>query len=302
MVGGYRSAAAVRRAVLPPSPAPAESRKTACTFAVVDDWIIPDRELFGPVPTHEEAMAATLDLKDAFQFATTESNAVQLEHLSSGDLDAAKKVAQVTALQDLFDPEISQEVHSEKSQDLVHTETLESSQDIIHSKTSEHEDSHESSLVASGAHGRVVQAFAMLHESPEAQDVVASLASDMNVWNAVLRNEKVMQFYKAHETKLREDEAEVSESDVQSSCESATELASAGAFMDCVEKMKALVSEMVTNLSSIMQDLVATSNEGQSKGKLKTMMMDSKRDFANAPSAFVLLAIASIMVVLLKRA
>lgn len=85
--------------------------------------------------------------------------------------------------------------------------------------------------------------------------------------------------------------------------QSTSESASAGeAFMEYVEKMKALVSEMVTNLSSIMQDLVATSNEGQSKGKLRTVIKDSTNDFANAPSAFVLLAIASIMVVLLKRA
>lgn len=74
------------------------------------------------------------------------------------------------------------------------------------------------------------------------------------------------------------------------------------AFKDYVDRMKTLVSEMVTNLSSIMQDLIATSNEGQTKGKLKTLIMNSKNDFANAPSAFVLLAIASIIVVLLKRA
>lgn len=66
--------------------------------------------------------------------------------------------------------------------------------------------------------------------------------------------------------------------------------------------MKAFVSEMVTNLSSIMQDLVATSDEGQSKGRLKTLIINTKKDFANGPSSFMLLAIASILVVLLKRA
>ncbi|KAF2937826.1 hypothetical protein DAI22_03g077500 [Oryza sativa Japonica Group] len=275
MIGGYRSASAVRRAVLPASPAPqtapsaaGEGRKAASTYAAIDDWVIPDREVFGPVPTHEEAMAATLDLKESFQFAKS----AQLEPLPSGDLDVPTK-------------------------GLVHSE---SSQGLIHSKTSEHEDNHEISLVSSGAPGRVVQAFTMLQDSPEAQEVVASLASDQNVWNAVMRNEKVMKFYKTYATKLNEDEVEGSESD---SVQNSSELGSAGeAFMCYVEKMKALVSEMMTNLSSIMQDLVATSDEGQSKGKLKTMILDSKKDFANAPSAFVLLAIASIMVVLLKRA
>lgn len=71
---------------------------------------------------------------------------------------------------------------------------------------------------------------------------------------------------------------------------------------DYLESMKALVSEMVANLSNMMQDLVATSNEGRCKGKLKTMVLSASNDVANAPSTFVLLAVASIMVVLLKRA
>jgi hypothetical protein len=71
---------------------------------------------------------------------------------------------------------------------------------------------------------------------------------------------------------------------------------------DYVERMKTLVSEMVSNLSNMMQDLVATSIEGRCKGKLKTMVLNASNDFANnAPSTFVLLAIASIVVVLLQR-
>ncbi|KAL5667478.1 hypothetical protein ACJX0J_019699, partial [Zea mays] len=48
--------------------------------------------------------------------------------------------------------------------------------------------------------GHVVQAFTLLKSSTEAQSVVASLASDRNVWDAVLKNEKVMEFYKTHQT------------------------------------------------------------------------------------------------------
>lgn len=75
VIGGYRSAAAVRRAILPSSSSAssaADSRQ-ASTFAV-DGWVIPDREVFGPVPTHEEAMAATLDLGDAFEMCVTRSH------------------------------------------------------------------------------------------------------------------------------------------------------------------------------------------------------------------------------------
>lgn len=35
------------------------------------------------------------------------------------------------------------------------------------------------------------------------QSVVASLASDKNVWDAVMKNEKVMQFYRNHQSSKR---------------------------------------------------------------------------------------------------
>ncbi|TVU48045.1 hypothetical protein EJB05_07667 [Eragrostis curvula] len=276
MIGGYRSAAAMRRAVVP-SPQPPHSSSAAdgrrASTIAMDDWVIPDHEVFGPVPTHEEAMAATLDLKDAFEIAKADPT--------------HKKAAPVSAL-----PEV------------VHSETP---LDVFHSEASKQEDSYENLLATSGAPGRVVQAFTMLHQSPEAQDVVASLASDKNVWDAVMKNEKVMKFYKRLETKLSDCSSVASsvsecqgEDDDAASSQNISAI-SGESLKDYVEKMRALVSEMVANLSNMMQDLVATSNEGRCKGKLKTMVLSASNDFANAPSAFVLLAIASIMVVLLKR-
>ena len=90
--------------------------------------------------------------------------------------------------------------------------------------------------------------------------------------------------------------------DAESSQSSNGVVSPGDAFSDYIQKMKAFVSEMVTNLSSIMQDLVATSDEGQSKGRLKTLIINTKKDFTSGPSNFVLLAIASILVVLLKSA
>jgi hypothetical protein len=69
MVGGYRSAASFRRAVLPA--ASADTRPVSTTIGAVDDWYIPDRDVFGPVPTLEEAMAATVDLREAFEMCVT---------------------------------------------------------------------------------------------------------------------------------------------------------------------------------------------------------------------------------------
>ncbi|RCV46058.1 hypothetical protein SETIT_9G502000v2 [Setaria italica] len=297
MIGGYRSAAYMRRAVIPSSnssssSSAADNRKASTLVA--DDWVIPDREVFGPVPTHEEAMAATLDLSEAFEIAKAESHTADLDtpkkHFSITDQDNHAKVAQQIAL--------PQSVESETPQV------------VVHSETSKKEDNYENLLAASGTPGRVVQAFTLLHENPEAQDVVASLASDKNVWDAVMKNEKVLKFYKTYESKLSQcssaassvsgDEAE----DGDAASVQSTDLrpSTGESVKDYLEKIRALVFEMVTNLSNMMQDLVATSDEGRCKGKIKTLIMSSSKDFPSAPSAFVLLAIASIMVVLLKRA
>ncbi|CAN6301891.1 unnamed protein product [Urochloa humidicola] len=299
MVGGYRSAAYMRRAAVPSthssSSSAADSRK-ASTIAVesVDDWVITDHEVFGPVPTHEEAMAATLDLTDAFEIAKAESHTADLntpKMLLTDQDNHHAKVAQQISLPEIVDSETPQVA--------------------VHSETSKNEDNHDNLLAATGNPGRVVQAFTLLHANSEAQDVVASLASDKNVWDAVLKNEKVMKFYKTYESKLSDCSSaassvsgdEVEDGDAASVQSSTDFRPSAGeSLKDYLEKMKALVSEMMSNLSSMMQDLVATSDEGRCKGKLKTLIMSSSKDFPAVPSAFVLLAIASIMVVLLKRA
>ncbi|KAM3230355.1 hypothetical protein ACQJBY_060880 [Aegilops geniculata] len=277
-IGGYRSASNARRSALPSSSAAAAAdSRPASTATTFDDWYIPDREVFGPVPSHEEAMAATLDLRDAFEIAKIDSHGGRLDisktHISHDGLDDSTKVAQETF------------------------------QGHLHSEASKHEEKHDSLSVASGSSSaRVIEAFTMLHESPEAQDVVASLASDKNVWEAVMKNKKLVEFYKTNlsESSSVTDEAELS--DAESSQSSNGVVSPGDAFSDYIQMMKAFVSEMVTNLSSIMQDLVATADEGQSKGMLKTLIINTKKDFTNGPSSFVLLAIASILVVLLKRA
>uniref|UniRef100_K4AD40 Uncharacterized protein n=1 Tax=Setaria italica TaxID=4555 RepID=K4AD40_SETIT len=289
MIGGYRSAAYMRRAVIPSSnssssSSAADNRKASTLVA--DDWVIPDREVFGPVPTHEEAMAATLDLSEAFEIAKAESHTADLDtpkkHFSITDQDNHAKVAQQIAL--------PQSVESETPQV------------VVHSETSKKEDNYENLLAASGTPGRVVQAFTLLHENPEAQDVVASLASDKNVWDAVMKNEKVLKFYKTYESTSSVSGDEAEDGDAASVQSTDLRPSTGESVKDYLEKIRALVFEMVTNLSNMMQDLVATSDEGRCKGKIKTLIMSSSKDFPSAPSAFVLLAIASIMVVLLKRA
>ena len=73
----------------------------------------------------------------------------QKTHLSPTDQDNHAKIAQQIAI-----PE------------LVHSETP---QVVVHSETSKKEDNYENLLAAAGTRGRVVQAFTLLQEIPEAQ-------------------------------------------------------------------------------------------------------------------------------------
>ena len=89
----------------------------------------------------------------------------QKTHLSPTDQDNHAKIAQQIAIPEL--------VHSETEtpQVVVHSETSkkEDTQVVVHSETSKREDNYENLLAAAGTRGRVVQAFTLLQEIPEAQ-------------------------------------------------------------------------------------------------------------------------------------
>ena len=87
----------------------------------------------------------------------------QKTHLSPTDQDNHAKIAQQIAIPEL--------VHSETPQVVVHSETSkkEDTQVVVHSETSKKEDNYENLLAAAGTRGRVVQAFTLLQEIPEAQ-------------------------------------------------------------------------------------------------------------------------------------
>lgn len=84
--------------------------------------------------------------------AMVESQTAQFErktHLSPTEQENHAKVAQQIALSELVDSETPQVV--------------------VHSETSGKEDNYENLLAASGTPGRVVQAFTLLQQIPEAQ-------------------------------------------------------------------------------------------------------------------------------------
>ena len=89
------------------------------------------------------------------RFHETSAKETPKKHLWPAELDSHVKSAQEIAL-----PE------------LVHSETP---QDVVHSEVSKKDDNYENLLISSGTPGRVVQAFTLLHESPEAQVCLSDL-------------------------------------------------------------------------------------------------------------------------------
>uniref|UniRef100_A0A0E0LRX3 Uncharacterized protein n=1 Tax=Oryza punctata TaxID=4537 RepID=A0A0E0LRX3_ORYPU len=141
--------------------------------------------------------------------------------------------------------------------------------------------------------GHVVQAFTLLKSSPEAQGVVASLASDKNVWDAVLKNEKVMEFYKTHQQSLvytfPEGTATVVSpeklADASSENLSPGEKPASSPFADFMDNAKKTVIDIVNNITNFFQDMFRKPSEAEILG-----------------GSFMALAIAVILVIMFKRA
>ncbi|KAF5205019.1 hypothetical protein FRX31_005393, partial [Thalictrum thalictroides] len=109
--------------------------------------------------------------------------------------------------------------------------------------------------------------------------VVASLASDKNVWDAVMRNEKVMEFFSKNtassevesginqpfldSTEDAENEKCVEFVKVQQNCSpSENDSEDIGnEFMKFIEKVKITVKDMINSLSGYFQNIFGTSTE-----------------------------------------
>ncbi|KAL6538380.1 hypothetical protein OROGR_012368 [Orobanche gracilis] len=153
-----------------------------------------------------------------------------------------------------------------------------------------------------------IMAFRVLHESLMAQNVVASIASDPNVWNAVLQNNDLRDFLHSQgacsfsdenlNTKLNSDSDFL---DVSS--EKSTDDASKprNKYMDVFQKIKCTVIDMMNDLSDYFQsffgggkaaDEVFVDSDGSARLSSDTIMKAS----------FIGLAVMAILVVLLRRA
>ncbi|KAJ3693654.1 hypothetical protein LUZ60_009134 [Juncus effusus] len=172
----------------------------------------------------------------------------------------------------------------------------------------------------------VVQAFSLLQSSPEAQSVVASLASDKAVCDAVKKNNKLMEFYRNNQSSLTENIFEDSSktnptdnSDNNTSFEEASK--ESNRFVDFVTNMKEKAMEVVKNVSNVtnmkeksmevvknVSNLIQNvfgmkSDDGAHTSETDERNSNGFTDFILTPNnAFLSLAIAVIFIVVLKRA
>ncbi|KAI8557673.1 hypothetical protein RHMOL_Rhmol04G0028100 [Rhododendron molle] len=157
------------------------------------------------------------------------------------------------------------------------------------------------------------QAFRLLNESPAAQNVVASIASDPNVWTAVLQNEALTEFLKSQRSTDSFSnmnppvEGSVTDSEFtdNQSQKPAYEFNDSGksgdsenGFMGFVKGVKIKVNDMMSSLSDYFQSLFGGPAEEKVSGDA-----DARPPFGEkAMGASLLgLAVMVIMVVVLKR-
>ncbi|XP_010928579.1 uncharacterized protein [Elaeis guineensis] len=223
------------------------------------------RLVFGRVPTLEEAKAATAELKDALEKV----------YFSSSTTSDSTRSGLGASLQS----PVCLEGSETKGCTMSKNSTLSSTPNYA------------------------IQMFSLLQGNPKAQNVVASIASDENVWNAVMNNPKVKQFYETQQSMVLPSETVVESSESPESSEAHPSQdsyqSSRTRFMDFVQNFKLKVSKMVVNLSDFFQDYMGTSTGGHSSMGTGIHHADSNADAVQ--KSFVALAIATILVILLKR-
>ncbi|KAL2327918.1 hypothetical protein Fmac_021345 [Flemingia macrophylla] len=158
-----------------------------------------------------------------------------------------------------------------------------------------------------------LEAFRMLSRSCEAQTVVASLASDPNVWNAVLENPAVTSFFKSQHsvadfgTGETTEEVEKSSSFTSESVDTPEKMKSEshpgkGFFVymgGLLENAKLTVTELLGRVSGFLQNIFPAADDLKEKpssdadGNTKTNYM--------VGGTFVGLVILVVMVIVTKR-
>ncbi|KAL7143236.1 hypothetical protein ABFS83_08G178300 [Erythranthe nasuta] len=170
-----------------------------------------------------------------------------------------------------------------------------------------------SGSVSNAVPATAIMAFRLLHESPMAKNVVASIACDPNVWNAVRQNQELQGFLQSQGaclvfsdensyTELAEDSEPIDHS-TPKSIGSSSENCEAGptnVFTNVFQKIKNSVVDMMSSLSDYFQSFF-----GGKGGNGVTLNSDGTANLSAErvmEASFMGLAIMAILVILLKRA
>ncbi|KAI4366112.1 hypothetical protein MLD38_022032 [Melastoma candidum] len=168
----------------------------------------------------------------------------------------------------------------------------------------------------SSAPNHAIQAFKLLSQSPAAQDVVASVASDPKVWNAFLQNEALKDFMRARNSGIRfpltepkpEESVDEASSEGWRSPGKLEELSNysecssnnhENGFVTVLQNVKLTVVEMVSGISGFLHNIF----NPPAAEKLPASDCDngSRIEERTMGASFMGLAVLVIMVVLLKR-
>ncbi|GLT83458.1 hypothetical protein SLE2022_017460 [Rubroshorea leprosula] len=248
---------------------------------IVDDWDCVEEEVvvvgepigrlvFGGVPTLEEAKEATNDLKDALE-----------SFLSSPRSTGSGGSHQYPPYQMSAPQSPSSSGHADTKSCVT-----------LDPKAS--------------APKYAFQAFQLLSENPAAKSVVASIACDPNVWNAVLKNDALTEFLQSQKTdaELHEYQHQESPRSVESTVKfedfpDASEESSGRSVSDFLQKVKTTVAEMVNNVSDYLHKIFGSPAAEKASA-------DAKEDGGSMfnidmSGYFVSLAVMVIAVVVLKR-
>ncbi|OMP04536.1 hypothetical protein COLO4_09535 [Corchorus olitorius] len=145
-----------------------------------------------------------------------------------------------------------------------------------------------------------IQAFQLLSESPTVQCVVASLAADPNVWNAVMNNAAYMDFVQSQKTAdVYEDHGSPRSSESSVKLEEYFDESQpkniGDRFSDFIHNVKTGVVEMVNKATDFFQSLFASPTGENAKEK-------GSNYFDKTFGASMMgLAVMVVMVVILKR-
>ncbi|CAL1352727.1 unnamed protein product [Linum trigynum] len=147
-----------------------------------------------------------------------------------------------------------------------------------------------------------INALKLLNQSPAAQSVVVSIASDPNVWDAVMRNDALTEYLQSHKIITSPVNEASTESVTDSSSEGTEPVAfqeSQTGLMDYLDDIKVKVVDMFGTVSSFLQNMfgVPPAVGGSDEGDAKSTFMENA-----VGASFLGLAVMAIMMVVLRRA